>query len=305
MSSIRFGICGTGSFGRTRARAAQQAEGTTVTLGWSRTQPTRDLFHQELGAPTVESWQELCASPEVDAVLVCTTNVEHFPHARAALEAGKHVLVETPLSSSLAQARELAELAAAKSLVLHHGLQPRHQPDYEQHIEAMRGVGPLLHGVEHLHWDYGAHRRWNADPALNPGGRDFVAYFMPRWMDAFGEVERVTGVQSCADTWSSASITMGFAAGGYAIVGYSLGEGVWSPTMELIVGRDGMIDHAGDEGLVLVTADARQPIGMRSVNGEQCEIEAFRDEILGHRDHQAPLQKDLRALELVDEALDS
>ena len=64
-----------------------------VALGWSRSQSTRDLFRQELNMPTVEHWQELCANPEVDAVLVCSTNVEHFVHARAALAAGKHVLV--------------------------------------------------------------------------------------------------------------------------------------------------------------------------------------------------------------------
>ena len=54
MEAIRFGICGTGSFGRTRARAIQEVQGTAVTLGWSRTGRTRDLFRQELDVPTVE-----------------------------------------------------------------------------------------------------------------------------------------------------------------------------------------------------------------------------------------------------------
>lgn len=305
METIRFGISGTGSFGRTRAKALQKTRGAVVTLGWSRTQPTRDLFSREVDAPTVDHWQELCASPDVDAVLVCSTNVEHFPHARAALAAGKHVLVEIPLSTSAAQAKELAQLAASQSLVLHHGIQVRHHPDYREHIEQIRSVGPLLHGIEHSHWDYGEHRRWNADPALNAGGRDFVAYYMPRWMDAFGEVERATGAQSRADTWSSASITMDFAAGGYFTVGYTLGEGVWSRNTELIVGRDGMIRQDDDNPRVLITADAKRAVALSKVDGVLCEVEAFRDEILGRRDHRTPLQTDLRALDLVDTAIPS
>jgi len=305
MDIIRFGICGTGSFGRTRAKALQKTRGALVTLGWSRTQPTRDVFSQELDAPTVEHWQELCASSDVDAVLVCSTNVEHFPHARAALAAGKHVMVEIPLSASAVQAKELAQLAASQSLVLHHGIQVRHHPEYREHIEQIRRIGPLLYGIEHSHWDYGAHRRWNADPALNPGGRDFVAYYMPRWMDAFGEVERATGAQSRADTWSSASITIDFTAGGYFTVGYTLGERVWSQETELIVGREGMICQGDDDAQVLITADARQALALSSVDGVQCEVEAFRDEILGLRDHRTPLQTDLRALDLVDVAIPS
>ena len=305
MDTIRFGICGTGSFGRTRAKGLQKARGAVVTLGWSRSRSTRDLFSQELDAPTVEHWQELCASPDVDAVLVCSTNVDHFPHARAALAAGKHVLVEIPLSTSAAQAKELALLAASQSLVLHHGIQVRHHPEYREHIEQIRRIGPLLYGIEHSHWAYGAHRRWNADPALNPGGRDFVAYYMPRWMDAFGEVERVTGAQSRADTWSSASITMDFTAGGYFTVGYTLGESVWSRETELIVGRDGMICQDDDNAQVLITADTRQALALSNVDGVQCEVEAFRDEILGLRDHRTPLETDLRALDLVDVALPS
>ena len=303
MDTIRFGICGTGSFGRTRAKALQKAQGAKVALGWSRSQSTRDLFRQELNMPTVEHWQELCTNPEVDAVLVCSTNVEHFVHARAALAAGKHVLVEIPLSTSAARARELAQLADSQSLVLHLGIQGRHHPDYVEHVERMQSIGPLLHGIEHSYWDYGSHRRWNADPALNPGGRDFLAYYMPRWMDAFGDVVRATGAQSRADTWSSATITMEFAAGGYCTVGYTLGEGVWSPTTELIVGRTGMIFQDGENESVLTTEDSRKGLVMTKVDGVLCEVEAFRDEILGRRDHRGNLQTDLRALDLVDEGV--
>jgi predicted dehydrogenase len=58
----------------------------------------------------------LLADPAVDAVHVCTPNALHFPIAKAALLAGKHVLCEKPLATSIAQARELVELARSRKL---------------------------------------------------------------------------------------------------------------------------------------------------------------------------------------------
>src|SRR5580765_7658942 len=56
--------------------------------------------------------QEVIASPEVDVVLILTSMIEHARLARAALEAGKHVLVEKPLATSLDEAKSLTELVA-------------------------------------------------------------------------------------------------------------------------------------------------------------------------------------------------
>ena len=54
---------------------------------------------------------EVLGSPDVDLVLILTSMPQHAPLARAALEAGKHVLVEKPLALSLAEAAALVELA--------------------------------------------------------------------------------------------------------------------------------------------------------------------------------------------------
>lgn len=55
---------------------------------------------------------------EVDALIVTVPNEFHFDYAKRALEAGKHVLVEKPLTNTLAEAMELMKLAEEKSLVL-------------------------------------------------------------------------------------------------------------------------------------------------------------------------------------------
>lgn len=61
---------------------------------------------------------EVLNDPEVDAVAVATPTSGHYPIAKAALEAGKHVLVEKPMTETYAQGKELVELAKEKGLVL-------------------------------------------------------------------------------------------------------------------------------------------------------------------------------------------
>lgn len=64
---------------------------------------------------------------EVDAVAICTPSSTHYAFASIALEAGKHVLVEKPMTLFSDQAEELVGLAKAKGLGLHVGLNMRYR----------------------------------------------------------------------------------------------------------------------------------------------------------------------------------
>lgn len=71
--------------------------------------------------PTVNvttSAETLIADPRVDAVVIATPVHSHFPLAMAALRAGKHVLVEKPIASTVDEARQLVEEADRRGLVL-------------------------------------------------------------------------------------------------------------------------------------------------------------------------------------------
>jgi predicted dehydrogenase len=64
------------------------------------------------------SYEQVLADPAVAAIAIATPAATHFDLVRAALEAGKHVLVEKPLTSSVSDARKLAGLAERSGLVL-------------------------------------------------------------------------------------------------------------------------------------------------------------------------------------------
>ena len=301
---IRIGICGAGSFGIARTKGLTNIGDVEVNLGWSRSAKTRAQFTQETGISTVEHWQDICTSPEVDALLVCTINAEHFAQAQAALEAGKHVLVETPLCLDYAHARELAELADRKGLILHHGAKQRYHPDHADHIAQIRRIGRLLFAIDHQPFDFGPGRLWYAEPELTGGARTFLPYFMLDWMEAFGEVSAAVGAESDQDGWQTASITLMFVEGGYVTVNHVLGLGVPALGMHQVVGSEGTIVGLPGASPTLIQGGSETILEQREVDLVVYECQAFINEIRGLRDHQAELDLDLRALQLVDQALD-
>src|SRR3954453_4128254 len=85
-----------------------------------------DLDAQRLGymsrrypaAMATTDYRQLLADSELDAVVVATPVATHYEFARAALEAGKHVLIEKPFASSVREAESLIEIAERNGLRL-------------------------------------------------------------------------------------------------------------------------------------------------------------------------------------------
>jgi predicted dehydrogenase len=70
------------------------------------------------GVRTSADLAEVLVDPTVDAVSIATPPATHYPLVKRALEAGKHVLVEKPLATCVAEAEELMDLAESRGLVL-------------------------------------------------------------------------------------------------------------------------------------------------------------------------------------------
>ena len=118
MDQIRFGIVGTGIMGRVHA-ATLSAYARSTVAGWAG---STDEDLSEFGsAPVYETAAELAQDPNVDAVLVATPDFAHAEPAIAAAAAGKHVLIEKPLATSVADAvaiRAAVEQAGVKAMTL-------------------------------------------------------------------------------------------------------------------------------------------------------------------------------------------
>ncbi|HEV3001199.1 MAG TPA: Gfo/Idh/MocA family oxidoreductase [Solirubrobacteraceae bacterium] len=108
------------------------------------------------------SVDELVASAEVDVVHVCSPNALHLAHCRAALEAGKHIVAEKPLTTSVREAEELLSLAEDVGVV--HAL--CHTYRYYPMVQALRAVaaGGQLGHVHTIHGTWLAEELLGIDP---------------------------------------------------------------------------------------------------------------------------------------------
>ena len=78
-----------------------------------------ECCRKNFGVPCVtQRYEELISLPEVGAVHICTPNETHYQICRDALEAGKHVLLEKPMTLDSREAYELQRLAEKKDLIL-------------------------------------------------------------------------------------------------------------------------------------------------------------------------------------------
>jgi len=114
---LRVGQAGLGYWGRNLARNFDDL--TELRLLCDASEDRRAEFADRYpNARVTGDFEELLASDGVDAVVIATPVPTHYPLARAALEAGKHVFVEKPPAMRVAEMEELVGLAEARGLVL-------------------------------------------------------------------------------------------------------------------------------------------------------------------------------------------
>ncbi len=125
-SIIRAGVVGTGSIGRNHARILSELPSCAFTAIFDTNQTVARELAEKFGAQACATLEEFVSL--VDAATVATPTPTHFPVGMALLEAGKHVLVEKPITETTADALALSALARERGLVLQVGHIERFNP---------------------------------------------------------------------------------------------------------------------------------------------------------------------------------
>jgi predicted dehydrogenase len=201
MKKLRAAIFGTGFMGKVHAEALRRLGNVEVAGIAARTAEQAGRFAEELSiGRSSGDYRDFLADPSIDAVHICTPNPLHFPMAIDAMEAGKHVLCEKPLASSVAEAAEMVRLANEKRLAncTFHNL--RFYPQV-QNMRCLRESGELgeilaVQGSYSQDWLlYNSDWNWRVESAPSRAFADIGTH----WCDM---VEHVTGqriVALCAD----------------------------------------------------------------------------------------------------------
>ncbi len=172
---MRFGILGFGHHAAKRLMPAYRASTIAKAEGLWRRDPAKAAADaQRFAIPRVfASAEELCASPNIDAVFVVSPDGLHHEHVLLALAAGKHVLCEKPLAMNAAEA-EAMQAAAEKAGVLFGVAQNMR---YNLSVDLMRrwvaegqlGSPKLVH-AQFCYDTAKSPRVWINDPSLALGG---------------------------------------------------------------------------------------------------------------------------------------
>jgi predicted dehydrogenase len=175
---LRSGIIGTGFMGSVHAHAVRAAGGEVSAIAGS-SQASAEAAAASLGARTAaESPEALIARADVDVIHICTPNATHADLARRAIAAGKAVVCEKPLATSVEDARELTDLADRAGVVTGVPFVYRFYPAVrEARDRILRGDAGrlwLLHGSYLQDWLAGAEAtNWRVDSKLGGASRAF------------------------------------------------------------------------------------------------------------------------------------
>ncbi len=110
---VRIGLIGAGNFSKMRMLPNfQRLADVELTMVANRSRASAEKVAAEFEIPAVaDNWREVIESPTVDAVFIGTPPYVHHVMTLAAVEAGKHVLVQTRIATSAAEAREMHQKA--------------------------------------------------------------------------------------------------------------------------------------------------------------------------------------------------
>jgi predicted dehydrogenase len=126
VSKLRVGVVGVGHIGKNHARLYAELPAAEFTAIYDTDRAVAEERATEFGVKAVASLEEF--ANEIDAASIATPTSTHFEIGRQLLERGKHLLVEKPITDNAAHATQLAELAAARGLVLQVGHVERFNP---------------------------------------------------------------------------------------------------------------------------------------------------------------------------------
>jgi predicted dehydrogenase len=168
-------VIGCGLIGERRAATAAGHPDTRLVLAVDPVAERRDAVAAAAApASTAADWRAALDHPDVDVVVVATPNGYLADIGAAALEAGRHVLLEKPMGRGLDEALRLERVATSSGRQLKVGFNHRYHPGLERAraLVAEDAIGPIINmRARYGHGSRpGCETEWRADPELAGGG---------------------------------------------------------------------------------------------------------------------------------------
>lgn len=172
---MRFGIIGFGQFAENAILPGIRSSGVAdVTAIQKRSLEAAQEKAAMHGIPhAFSSVKELVAHPDVDAVFIVSANNQHAKETIEAAKAGKHILVEKPMASTVADAQKMVRVCRENGVTLMVGNMVRLSPAVERikALIASEYIGSVVHISTEFFYDHRkSHRSWLFDRKIAGGG---------------------------------------------------------------------------------------------------------------------------------------
>lgn len=226
---IRAAIVGLGRWGRSLVTSVQGRSGAIrFTRAHTRTRATAEDFCREKGVPLADSYEQILADPDIDAVVLATPHSQHEQQVLAAAAAGKHIHVEKPITLERGSADAAVAAANKAGVVLAVGYCRRFHPSVVEIRNRLRDgrLGNVISMVAQHTTSTGQFipaDNWRAAPEEAPGGAltavgvhslDHMIEFAGRVRD----VRCVTSRQIPGPSDDTTSVFLGFEGGATGLI---------------------------------------------------------------------------------------
>lgn len=277
--AFRVGVVGYGSYFRSvLLPLLREHGGFALASLCARTGLTvRAGVEKEGFARGTTDYRELIADPEIQVVYVATRHDQHYPIAKAAVEAGKAVFVEKPMTMTSREGRALADLVAERKAILTVGFNRRFSPHAARLKELLRRIPGPKTMTYRVNAGPLPSEHWLLDPAEGGGrilGEGVHFLDLLCWLSG-AEPVRVEALSSPGRSRDEAIITLQFGDGSIGTVVYS---GSGSPD----AGKERVEVFAGGATFILDDFRSLEVAGLRATGTKTRTVEKGQREQLGN-----------------------
>jgi predicted dehydrogenase len=213
---LRVAVVGLGNIGKTHSNWYSKNKDVELVALCDMLADRVDPVAQQYHAPAYHDLDEMLRSETIDAVSVCTAGPEngghHYEPVMRCLDAGKHVLVEKPISNNIEHAREMVRHAKEQGVLLGVNLNHRFttMADRAKQLQTEGALGEVLF-VNMALWINNPNETspWFHMRALHPHSIDIMRFFGGRIVKVQAFMHKGPGRK----IWSNASVNMQFESG--------------------------------------------------------------------------------------------
>jgi UDP-N-acetyl-2-amino-2-deoxyglucuronate dehydrogenase len=258
MSKIRFAVVGCGHIGKRHAEMiARNPEAELVAIADIR--PIDEIGADKFGIPVHSSIENLLEKEDFDILNIATPNGFHAEHALAAIEAGKHVVIEKPMALHKNDAEKVLHTALSHNKLVFAVMQNRYSPPsvwLKEMVESGR-LGQIFMVQVNCYWNrddrYYKPGNWHGDSKLD-GGTLFTqfSHFIDIMYWLFGDIKNIQtrfrdfNHSDLTDFEDSGFVNFDFVKGGMGSLNYS--TSCWNQNLEssmTIIAENGCIKVGG------------------------------------------------------------